>query len=1057
MINSKHFNKIIACAVVFALAFSVLIVYASNNFDSTNIPEYQKRMFNGEIVSIDIRVDGDDWQNLLENAEEKEYISGEVTINGEIFSGIGVRTKGNSSLEKVAESESDRHSINIKFNKYVKGQTYYGLDTLCLNNIMSDPTYMREYLSYEIMSFIGVPSPLTNYAKITVNGEDYGFLLLLERYDQAFLDRVYSTTAGHLYNVKKERGEAESTGGGSLVYAGSEISGYSSISDNAVFSKTDESDMQRVITALKNLNDGANLEEYWDVDGILRYLAAHTVIVNLNSYISDDQQNFYLYERDGKITVLPWSYHLAFGGNISYNSEASAVVNLPIDTPVYGVAMEERPLLDVLLALPEYKEKYHEYLRQITEGYFDSGLFEQTISELDAKIGEYIKTDVSGFHTYEQYQISLSNLIELGHLRAESITGQLNAVIPATTDGQRLNNSSLVNTSFLNAFSYESRLFNGEVASVEILMDETEWQAFLRNAQSKEWYAADVIINGELFTNIGVRTKGNSSLSQSGGGRSGSGGNSRYSLQFKMDKFVKGQTYYGLNVFCVNNMMGDATYMKDYIAYDIMNYIGVATPLTNYAKVMVNGENYGFGVMLERYDKTFMDRVYDTLDGYLYSVKIQMGQRDNFMEFGRSMDESNNQQMPDRNEQRNSRGNMGGGRGGFGGSNGGSLVYTGDELRNYSSIFDNAVFGTRTTEEDMQRVVTAIKNLNERTELEQYWDVDGTLRYFAAHTVVVNLDSYVSNMQQNYYLYEAGGKVTILPWDYNLAFGGFQSGNASSFVNFPIDTPVSGANMEDRPLLNVLLEIPEYKAKYHEYLREIAEGYFFSGLFEQTVRELDAKINEYVKNDVNTYFTYEQYESVLPVFIELCMLRAESIAGQLDGTVPSTTTGQAQNSSALINASHLNMSALGSMMGGGMGGNLPNMMPEWNFDGQMPNIPGRGNQDRFGFPDGMPEDMEDWFGGQMPNIPEGDNRGSGRQQPNMPGRDNQDGFNFPDGMEDWFNNEFPNIPGENNPGGFDFPDGFPNNSEDWFDGQMPNTPNGGNQSGSRQQSNMPRG
>jgi len=174
-------------------------------------------------------------------------------------------------------------------------------------------------------------------------------------------------------------------------------------------------------------------------------------------------------------------------------------------------------------------------------------------------------------------------------------------------------------------------------------------------------------------------------------------------------------------------------------------------------------------------------------------------------------------------------------------------------------------------------------------------------------------------MQQNYYIYERDGKISILPWDYGLAFGGFQSGNASSVVNFPIDTPVSGVSMESRPLLNMLLAVDEYRDRYHEYLRMIVEGYFESGLLGQTINELDAKIGVYVKNDVSAYFTYEQYNASLPVMIELGNLRAESVKGQLDGTIPSTSSGQSADSSSLVDASGIDLSALGSMMGGGMG------------------------------------------------------------------------------------------------------------------------------------------
>ncbi len=257
--------------------------------------------------------------------------------------------------------------------------------------------------------------------------------------------------------------------------------------------------------------------------------------------------------------------------------------------------------------------------------------------------------------------------------------------------------------------------------------------------------------------------------------------------------------------------------------------------------------------------------------------------------------------------------------GGMGGRGGGDLVYVDDNISSYRSIFNNAQ-SQKNSDKDKQRVITAIKNLNEGTNLEQYFDVDEILRYLAAHTVVVNLDSYTSGMAQNYYIYERDGKITVLPWDYGLAFGGFQSDSASDVVNFPIDTPVSGVSMEDRPLINKLLEVPEYKDKYHEYLRQIVDGYFVSGVFAETVMDLDAKINNYVKNDVSAFVTYEEYEASLPVFIELGTLRAQSIDGQLNGTIPSTTDGQNSDKDALIDTSGINLSVLGSMMGGGSRG-----------------------------------------------------------------------------------------------------------------------------------------
>ena len=529
---------------------------------------------------------------------------------------------------------------------------------------------------------------------------------------------------------------------------------------------------------------------------------------------------------------------------------------------------------------------------------------------------------------------------------------------------------------------YEKRLFGETIISLEIIVDKDEWQALLDNAQTKEWISADLIINGERFTAVGVRTKGNSSLSQVVMSNS-----DRYSLQFQFNKYIKGQTYYGLDTFCINNIMGDATYMKDYLSYEIMKFIGVATPLTNYANVTVNGEDYGFFLALERYDKAFLGRVYDSMSGQLYNVKIQMGMRGNFEDQWQDVENV----LPGQQQGNGGLGNRGQGGIGSGNSGGGSLIYTDDKLSSYNAIFNNAVFNSA-TDKDKQRVVTAIKNLNSGTDLETYFDVDGILRYFAAHTIVVNLDSYSSNMQQNYYIYERDGKISILPWDYNLAFGGFQSGDTSSVVNFPIDTPVSGVSMEDRPLLNKLLEVDEYRERYHEYLRQIVEGYFESGLFEKTIYDLDAKISEYVKNDSSAFYTYTQYKSSLPVLVELGMLRAKSVRGQLEGTIPSTSSGQNANRGALVDASSINLSALGSMMGGGgMGqGGGPQGAVQGGQGGQGAWQGGQGNQNNlpFGGQGGFP-------GGG--NIPEGGFSGGGRQnafpsgegQSTIPGADGQ--------------------------------------------------------------------
>ncbi len=97
------------------------------------------------------------------------------------------------------------------------------------------------------------------------------------------------------------------------------------------------------------------------------------------------------------------------------------------------------------------------------------------------------------------------------------------------------------------------------------------------------------------------------------------------------------------------------------------------------------------------------------------------------------------------------------------------------------------------------------------------------------------------------------------------------------------------------------------------------DGYFNSGLFEETARNVQARITEYVQDDPSAFYTYEEFNLGVDALITLNRLRAESIEGQLDGTIPSTSEGQESESSGLIEASELDLSDLGSNQMGGPG------------------------------------------------------------------------------------------------------------------------------------------
>ena len=617
---------------------------------------------------------------------------------------------------------------------------------------------------------------------------------------------------------------------------------------------------------------------------------------------------------------------------------------------------------------------------------------------------------------------------------------------------------------------YETRLFDTDrVHTIDIVMD--DWDAFIDGCEDEEYMLCSVIIDGEACQNVGIRAKGNTSLSSVS-----SMGSDRYSFKIEFDQYDSTKSYYGLDKLSLNNLIQDNTYMKDYLVYQMMGQFGAAAPLCSYVSVTVNGEPWGLYLAVEGVEDAFLQRNYGADHGDLYKPDSLSfgGGRGNGKEFdindfqnsdgsfdfeGASRPQSGNSaqsggssqngsawqggfsqggmmpggfsgmggmqlpegmedfdissimggmfggggQMPDMGSmgqmpnmgggQMPDMGNGGqmpnmGGMGGFGmGGSDVKLQYSDDDPDSYSNIFSSAK--TTVTEADQARLIAALKQLSGE-DAAQAVDVEQVLRYFVVHNFVVNGDSYTGSMVHNYYLYEEDGKLSMLPWDYNLAYGTFMGGSASGAVNDPIDTPLSSGG-GDRPMIDWFLSDETYLALYHQYFAEFLETVDVQAMIDETA----ALIATYVQQDATAFCSYEEFTAGVAAMKEFCALRAESVAGQLNGTIPSTDSAQTQNSSALVDCGDLNLSAMGTMGGmGGMGGGMqrPNSgrqeedktddsqtddtqtVPDGS--GQKPNMPNMGGMGGFDIsqlPEGF--DPNSMFGGMggfdMSQLPEG--------------------------------------------------------------------------------------
>ncbi len=479
---------------------------------------YDKKLFDRSYVhKINISIEQGKWNRMTTSAKE-EYQQCDIEIDGEKISKVAIRPKGNTTLAVVKARESKRYGYKVKFDHYNKQKSYYGLDKLVLNGFCQDPTYMKEFLVYCMMADMEVPSPLVSYVYLSVNDEPLGIYLALEGVEDGFLNRNYQGV-GNLYKpdgsdidnfdfsklIDKDAstffadvlsgssfsnvGENQrvdlisyfmtyimdkmgvDTNDASLKYVDDNPNSYPHLFQKAVH-KMKQEEKEQFVQIIKDINEQKNIESAVNMDEIERYFVVHNFVMNYDSYTSVFAHNYYLYENNGQVGMIPWDYNVAFGafsidtGMKTFNSMFSDVlilpnlvhgmennksmVNYPIDNPLFGVDQEERPLLDVMLNNQEYKEQYHEYFSKFIAQYFDSGYFEMLFQETHDMIKPYIEMDPTKFYSVPEFETASNELKKFCMLRAESIEGQLNGIIGSTQKAQEENADVLICADNLN-------------------------------------------------------------------------------------------------------------------------------------------------------------------------------------------------------------------------------------------------------------------------------------------------------------------------------------------------------------------------------------------------------------------------------------------------------------------------------------------------------------------------------------------------------------------------------------------------------------------------------
>ncbi|MEM5539672.1 CotH kinase family protein [Olleya sp. AS48] len=336
---------------------------------------------------------------LTETDEDPIFVPAEVFYNGIEWYRVGVRFKGNSSLQTSWQNGILKLSLKLDFDEFeddypqIDNQRFYGFKKLSLKNNFDDKSMLREKVATDVFRNSGLVASHTAFYTVYVDHGDgpqyFGLYTMVEEVDDTVLDTQFSDDDGNLY---KPDGVAASFAMGTY-------------NESEYVKKTneDEGDFDDVASLLAVINDGsrttdpeswrANLDAVFDTDVFIKYLAVNTVVQNWDTY-GRMTHNYFLYNNPdtSKLTWIPWDNNEALQTGKMGGS-------LPLDFS--GLNNSEWPLIGYLYQDSVYKAQYDTYVQDVVDNAFNVSTIQSLYANYAALIQPYATSEVAGYSFLE--------------------------------------------------------------------------------------------------------------------------------------------------------------------------------------------------------------------------------------------------------------------------------------------------------------------------------------------------------------------------------------------------------------------------------------------------------------------------------------------------------------------------------------------------------------------------------------------------------------------------------------------------------------------------------
>ncbi|MGB5358468.1 MAG: CotH kinase family protein [Eudoraea sp.] len=363
---------------------------------------------------------------LIDTDEDPIFVPGDVYYNDKQWYKVGLRFKGNSSLQGSWQAGIIKLAFKMDFDEYeddypqIDNQRFYGFKKFSLKNNYDDTSFLREKVSADIFADAGLAVSNTAFYTLYIDHGDgpeyFGLYTLVEEIDNTVIKTQFSSDDGNLYKPED--------------YGASFIEG--TFNEDGFEKKTneDEADWSDIEALFAALHDDTRttdpeawrtgLDAVMDTDVFLHYLALNTVMQNWDTY-GVMPHNYYLYNNpdNNLLTWIPWDNNEAL-------QEGKMQGSLNLDFS--DLASNEWPLIEYLYADEVYKGIYDNYVQETINGAFETSYIQSVYAAYSSLIEPYVTLEVAGYtflNNNNDFYQSISTLDQHAISRASAVSQYL--------------------------------------------------------------------------------------------------------------------------------------------------------------------------------------------------------------------------------------------------------------------------------------------------------------------------------------------------------------------------------------------------------------------------------------------------------------------------------------------------------------------------------------------------------------------------------------------------------------------------------------------------------